>query len=69
MLAKIQEFYARLLQPEAEDSHTAEHKLRLAATALMIEVMRVDDDKSSDEIEIIVQASMSRFGIERVEAE
>jgi len=69
MLSKIQEFYNKLLQPEPDDSSAAEHRLRLAATALMIEVMRVDDDKSNDEIETIVQASMSRFGIERSEAE
>ncbi len=69
MLAKIQEFYTRLLQPEPEGQHTAEHKLRLAAIALMIEVMRVDDHKSNDEIETIIQASMSRFGIQRFEAE
>jgi len=69
MLAKIQEFYSKLLQPEVEDEENAEHKLRLAATALMIEVMRVDDEKSNEEIEAIAKASMSKFGILRSEAE
>jgi uncharacterized tellurite resistance protein B-like protein len=69
MLARIQEFYNRLMQPQADDPQQEEHKLRLAATALMIEVMRVDDEKSEEEINTIIRASMHKFAIERQEAD
>ncbi len=69
MLDKIQAFYNRLIQPQAEDPVQDEHKLRLAATALMVEVMRVDDHKSEQEVDAIIQASMSKFGIEHQEAD
>lgn len=69
MLSRIQAFYNRLMQPQADDAQQDEHKLRLAATALMIEVMRVDDEKSEQEVNAIIQASMHKFGIERHEAD
>ena len=69
MLARIQDYYNRLMQPQAEDPHQEEHKLRLAATALMIEVMRVDDEKTEAEINTVIQAAMLKFAIERHEAD
>ncbi len=57
------------MQPQTDAPQQEEHSLRLAATALMIEVMRVDDEKSEQETEAIIQASMSRFGVERQEAD
>jgi len=69
MLARIQAFYNSLIQPQADQPQQEEHKLRLAATALMVEVMRVDDEKSEAEIDAIIQASMYKFGIHRREAD
>jgi uncharacterized tellurite resistance protein B-like protein len=69
MLARIQDFYNRLMQPQADDPHQEEHQLRLAATALMIEVMRVDDEKTEAEINTVIQAAMLKFAIERHEAD
>jgi len=69
MLAKIKDFYSRLLQPqEIDQAHTGD-SLKLAAVALMIEVMRVDDHKSREEVDTIIQAAMSKFDIDRQQAQ
>lgn len=68
MLAKIKDFYSRLLVPNESDQERSADTLKLAAIALMIEVMRVDDDKSKQEVDIIIQAAMSKFGIDHQQA-
>lgn len=68
MLAKIKDFYSRLLQPQDQDQEHSEDALKLAAIALMIEVMRVDEDKSKDEVDAIIHASMVKFDIDRQQA-
>ncbi len=68
MLAKIQSFYNQLLKQSEPDAEEAEHNLHLAAIALMVEVMRVDEHKSQSEIDIILQSAMSRFNVDRTEA-
>ncbi|HEC30279.1 MAG TPA: TerB family tellurite resistance protein [Gammaproteobacteria bacterium] len=69
MLRKLQEFYNQLLKPESPSEIDSEHQLKLAATALMVEVMRVDDRKTDEEIETVVGAMMMKFSINRQEAE
>lgn len=64
MLAKIKDFYSRLLAPVTEDQGQSADALKLAAVALMIEVMRVDDDKSKQEVDIIAQAAVRKFGVD-----
>ena len=68
MLAKIQEFYNQLIQQTEPESENAEHNLRLAAIALMVEVMRVDENKSAVEIETILASAMQIFNIDQNEA-
>jgi len=68
MLKKIQDFYTRFLQPDDQVTIEPEHQLRLAATALMVEVMRVDDHKTEQEIDTVISSVMQKFGIEREEA-
>ena len=68
MLAKIQSFYNQLLKQTEPDSNDAEHNLHLAAIALMVEVMRVDEHKSQSEVETILQSAMSRFNVDITEA-
>ena len=69
MIKKIQEFYNRLLLPESRGNVDPERQLQLAAAALMVEVMRVDDRKTDEEIETVLGAMMKKFSIERSEAE
>jgi len=69
MLKKMQEFYNQLLKPESRCEIDSEHQLKLAATALMVEVMRVDDRKTDEEIETVIGAMMMKFSIDRLEAE
>lgn len=68
MLAKIKDFYSRVLQPQVQDKQRSDEALKLAAIALMIEVMRVDDDKSRDEVDAIINAAMVKFDIDRQQA-
>ena len=68
MLAKIKDFYSRLLQPQDHDQAHSDDALKLAAIALMIEVMRVDEHKSKDEVDAIMRASMVKFDIDRQQA-
>lgn len=68
MLAKIQNFYNQLLKPAESDPEKAEHNIHLAAIALMVEVMRVDDHKSQSEIETILNSAMKRFDVDLAEA-
>lgn len=68
MLKKIQDFYTQFLQPDDQVAVDPEHQLRLAATALMVEVMRVDEQKTKAEIEAVISAVMKKFCIEHEEA-
>ena len=68
MLKKIQEFYNQFLQLDTGQDVDSEHALRLAATALMVEVMRVDDKKTDAEIETLTHSMMKKFDIDREEA-
>jgi len=68
MLSKIQEFYSSFLSPDDCPQEDSEHQLRLAATALMIEVMRVDDRRTDDEITTVLASVMEKFSIEQDEA-
>ncbi|NOY67068.1 MAG: TerB family tellurite resistance protein [Gammaproteobacteria bacterium] len=68
MLKKIQKFYNQFLQPESAEVVDTEHQLRLAATTLMVEVMRVDDQKTDEEKSVLMNSIMVRFSIEQEEA-
>lgn len=68
MLKKIQKFYNQFLQPDTEQATDSEHQLRLAATALMVEVMRIDEKKTDDEMNVVMNSIMQKFSIEPDEA-
>jgi len=68
MLKKIQTFYNQYLKPDTTTVDDTNHQLRLAATALMVEVMRVDDDKTDDEINTVMNSIMQKFSIQPEEA-
>ena len=68
MLKKIQEFYSQFLQPDTSAADDTEYQLRLAATALMVEVMRVDDQKTEEETAAVLNSIMQKFSIEDDEA-
>jgi len=68
MLKKIQTFYNQFLKPDTTTAEDTDHQLRLAATALMVEVMRVDDQKTDDEINTVMNSIMQKFSIQPEEA-
>lgn len=63
MLNSIQAFFREFIAPEANDQHTKESALPLATAALLIEMMRMDDQVTSDERMAIGQALQKEFGL------
>jgi len=69
MLRSLQSFITRLTSPETLSPDQAAHQLKIAATALMVEVMRVDDEKTESEVELVLQSIMQHFEMNREEAD
>jgi len=69
MLRTLQTFLTRLSSPETLSADQAEHQLKIAATALMVEVMRVDDQKTESEVESVLLSIMQHFDMDRDEAD
>jgi len=70
MLAKIKQLYQDMMQPQPDISAADRlHQARLAATALMVEVMRVDEQKTDAEIETVLLVIEKKFAVTRAEAE
>ena len=69
MLTKIKQLYLGLMQPQPEaNAEDSLHQARLAATALMVEVMRVDEQKTDAEIETVLMVIEQKFSVSRDEA-
>lgn len=66
MLHSIKKFFADKLQPEKDD---AEHALRLATAALLIEVMRMDGRVQAAERQQVVRLLTHQFGLEATQVE
>lgn len=49
MLPRIQQFFRDHLAPDGEDAPPADHRLNLAAAALLIEIARADSDFDASE--------------------
>jgi len=70
MLAIIKQLYQDMMQPKADICAADRvHQARLAATALMVEVMRVDEQKTDAEIETVLAVIEQKFAVTRNDAE
>ncbi|MCR8923555.1 TerB family tellurite resistance protein [Dasania sp. GY-MA-18] len=67
MLKKIQQFFKDNLELSNNDSSTQQHKVDLAAAALLIELSRADFDISSIEQQAIEQALVKTLGLAQTE--
>ena len=63
MLVSIRQFFDQHIKP-SEVKGDAQHALRLAMAALMIEMMRMDKDEHADEWRVIGEVLQSRFNLE-----
>jgi uncharacterized tellurite resistance protein B-like protein len=64
MLGEIRKFFDSFIQPDAAtDEHDAEHRLRLATAALLIEVTRADHVIGDEELETVKHALVTLFDL------
>ena len=70
MLNSIKAFFEERIARRADDSaQSAEHKARVAAAALLVEVVKADTDIGADEKAAVLAAAQRKFGLEPEEAE
>jgi uncharacterized tellurite resistance protein B-like protein len=67
MLNTIRQFFDNRLNQAGGPSAPDEHRLRLATAALLIEMMRMDDDIKDEEREAVVIALQAKFDLSEAE--
>ncbi len=67
MLSAIRQFFDNQLNQSSVTSAPDEHRLRLATAALLIEMMRMDDDIKDEERETVVAALQAKFDLSDTE--
>jgi uncharacterized tellurite resistance protein B-like protein len=69
MLASISRFFAqKLAAPQSETAESEQHRARLAAAALLVEVTRSDHQVSDEERAQLLATMGLKFGLEPAEA-
>jgi len=68
MLTQIKRFFDRNLLPGATEEGDAEHALRLAVGALLLEVVRLDGEVRAEEREAVETAVLGHFDLSAEEA-
>lgn len=64
MISSIKQFFEKNIKPSANASiEVSEHSLRLATSALLIEMMRADAEISEDERDTITDIIRSKYGL------
>ena len=69
MLTKLQKFFDQYLAERTENKTPLKHRLQLASAALMVEMIHVDDEVSSEEEIKIRQLIKQRFELNKTEIE
>ncbi len=69
MLDTIKSFFGAKMEPESSDEDVAEHDVRLAACALLIEIAHADDEFTDDEGRHLRSAMRRQYGLDEEEAE
>lgn len=67
MLKAIQDFYKQFISPE-EATDDTQHRLQLATTALLVEMMRMDEEIHEKERRALLEAVSAKFDITHEEA-
>jgi uncharacterized tellurite resistance protein B-like protein len=68
MLSRIRRLYDKWIEVEDESVPSIERRLQVAAAALMLEVMRVDNQEHSEELDTILVALREKFNLGEAEA-
>ncbi|MFZ0107383.1 MAG: TerB family tellurite resistance protein, partial [Thiobacillus sp.] len=68
MLTQIKRFFDRNLLPGATEEGDAEHALRLAVGALLLEVVRLDGEVRAEERDAVETAVLDHFDLSAEEA-
>ena len=68
MLSAIKSFFDENIL-KSSDSQSDEHAIKLASAALMIEMMRMDDDIQEQEQSVILQALQDKFELSQKESQ
>lgn len=64
MIASIKNFFAEFIQPAVQTGgQPAEHALQVATAALLLEMMRMDDQITAAERESVTRALRAKFGL------
>lgn len=65
----IERLKSLFTQPEEEPTQPDNHQLAVAATALMVQLSRVDNDEDDEELKTIVECAVRAHQVTREEAE
>jgi len=69
MLKSLRKFFAEHMAPDPEaDAEAAEHRARVASAALLVEVVRSDDEFSEAERAAVLESARRKFGLDEPEA-
>jgi len=70
MLNRMKRFFGEVLAEETEskDSST-DHDIRVATCALLVEIARIDETFSQDELEVLLSILKDKYGLSREHAE
>ena len=70
MLNRMKRFFGkvRAVETESKDSST-DHNIRVATCALLVEIARIDETFSQDELEILLSILKDKYGLSREHAE
>jgi uncharacterized tellurite resistance protein B-like protein len=63
MIDRIKQFFDTFLKPESQGEDDARQRLQLAATALLMEMTRVDDEVKAVERQAVARAVRKAFGL------
>ena len=69
MITKLQKFFNKYLNDTAESAAPLEHRLQLAAAALMVEMLHVDEQVTTEEETKLRQLIKQRFELNHAEIE
>ncbi len=69
MISKLQKFFEQYLSDNTENQAPLEHRLQLAAAALMVEMLHVDEQVTSEEESKLRELIKQRFELKDTEIE
>lgn len=69
MIASIRSFFAQFIEPDIASGSNRSHALQIATAALLLEMMRMDNELKDEERQSIVSALQTQFNLGREHVE